>query len=428
VLLGLSGAARADIPTTLVFPTFQHSWGIRKATSTHLFMFVGLRTRFDNPQGLACVRLEAWEDDTTEDDDDELVVYGINSGPGNIIWNSSMYSVKVFGEQGEAAGQFRDPRGIAADPGGNVWVADTGNDRLVHLYNPGRSLVWKKVVGSRGPGPGQFRSPTGVALDSRGTLYVTDTENSRIQVFDQAGRYQREIAEGLDRPRQIAVLDADERWSYHRDAFLCVSDSGGRRLVKLSPRGEILAYADLTQTEWPRAHFGYIAIDYYGNIWVSDRENHCLHKFDRQLNYVVSFGKEGGGDREFRSPRGIAIWKRFGQVFVAEEAGAQYYWVGVDVLDVEVDRDVHTGGFDITFLLTERAFVTVEILDGGGRRVGALAVQKQEPVGRHRYAWDGRAPGGGTLKAGRYTIRITAEPTYSSYHYFQKVIERQIRL
>ena len=119
ILMLLCGRALAgpDEPSTLVFPTFEHTWGIRKARAAHLFMFVGLRTRFDDPRGLAAVRLRSWDDPGTGDDDDELVVYGVNSGRNNIIWNTSMTGVGVFGEH-----LLRRPGGIAADPDGYVWA------------------------------------------------------------------------------------------------------------------------------------------------------------------------------------------------------------------------------------------------------------------------------------------------------------------
>ncbi|MDZ7263924.1 MAG: hypothetical protein ONB16_05025, partial [candidate division KSB1 bacterium] len=67
-------------PTTLVFPSFLHTYGIRKATRLHLALFTQNKVQFDDPQGLAVVRLQAWEDTTTTKDDDEVTVYGVNSG------------------------------------------------------------------------------------------------------------------------------------------------------------------------------------------------------------------------------------------------------------------------------------------------------------------------------------------------------------
>ncbi len=46
-----------DPPSTYMFPAYGHSYGIRKAGPTELFLFLGLRVKFSDPQGLACVRL-----------------------------------------------------------------------------------------------------------------------------------------------------------------------------------------------------------------------------------------------------------------------------------------------------------------------------------------------------------------------------------
>ncbi len=430
LLVGFVGLGRAsDVPpTTLVFPTFLHSWGMHKATTRHLFLFVGLKTKFDDPQGLAAVRLRAWDDPSTESDDDELTVYGVNSGSHNIIYNTSMFSLGVCGEEGEGEGQFRDPRGIAADQDGNVYVADTGNHRVVQLFNTGHELIWVGTVGSAGDAPGHFKSPFGVALDSQGRFYITDTANHRIQIFDNQGQFLRQISGDLSDPKGIAVIDSAERWSYYGQTYLCVVDSGGRRLQKFSAQGVLLQRTSCYQTGMPEAQFGYVAIDYYGNVWVTDERNHCLHKFDRQLNFVVSFGRKGKDDREFISPRGLAIWRRFGQVFVAEEAGAQYYWVGVDLLCPQIRSVEERGGLTISFVLTERAYLTVEIRDDHGDLVKALIVNKQEPIGSCEYRWDGRGVGGEVVPPGQYRVRIVAEPTYSSYHYFRKIIEERVKL
>jgi streptogramin lyase len=414
--------------TTLVIPTFQHTWGIHRGTSLHLFLFVGLKTRFNNPQGLAAVRLRQWEDSTTELDDDELTVYGVNSGEHNIIYNTSMYSLGIYGEEGEGKGQFRSPRGIAADEFGNVYLADTGNHRVVHLLNTGKELVWARTIGSPGDGPGHFRSPSGVALNSQGRLYVSDTDNHRIQVFDSHGQYLMEIGGPLRSPQGIAVIDSGERWSYYRENYLCAVDSGGRRLQKISLKGDILQTVAGQRTGMSDVRFGYVAIDFYGNVWVTDRDNHCVHKFDRDLNFVVSFGGKGKGDAEFLFPRGIAIWRRFGQVFVAEEAGAQYYWVGVDLLRVEVNPIFGEEGIKINFFLTERAYLTVDIWDNHGKLVKTLVVEKEAPIGSGEYRWNGLNAQGEAMPPGQYKLRIVAQPTYSSYHYFQRLVEKRVKL
>ncbi|MFH1865729.1 MAG: hypothetical protein ABIK85_07585, partial [Candidatus Eisenbacteria bacterium] len=123
ILAGGSGAAGVDAGTTLVYPPFGHCLGMHRATSLHLFLYLGTRTRFNEPAGLAAVKLDALDDPSTHSDDDELTVFGLNSGECEIIFNTSLVSVATYGECGSGRGQFRNPLGIAADSRGNVFVA-----------------------------------------------------------------------------------------------------------------------------------------------------------------------------------------------------------------------------------------------------------------------------------------------------------------
>jgi uncharacterized protein (TIGR03663 family) len=82
---------------------------------------------------------------------------------------------------------FFGPRGVAVDSRGNVYVADTGNKRIVVTDGDGTYLY---QFGSAGAQPGMFNEPTGVAVDAQGNVYVADTWNGRVQVFapDGSGR------------------------------------------------------------------------------------------------------------------------------------------------------------------------------------------------------------------------------------------------
>jgi streptogramin lyase len=86
----------------------------------------------------------------------------------------------AFGSQGSGNGEFNFPSAIAVDSGGNIYVADTFNDR-VQVFNP--SGVFQSTFGSFGTGNGEFSSPYGIAVGSRGNIYVADTANNRVQVF-----------------------------------------------------------------------------------------------------------------------------------------------------------------------------------------------------------------------------------------------------
>ena len=134
LLLAVASAQAAEDPgTTLIYPPFGHCLGMHRATSFHLFLYLGARTRFNEPAGLAAVKLDALDDPSTGSDDDELTVFGLNSGECEIIFNTSLVNVETYGECGNGRGQFSNPLGIAADARGNVAIRNLEPDLAEQL-------------------------------------------------------------------------------------------------------------------------------------------------------------------------------------------------------------------------------------------------------------------------------------------------------
>ena len=90
--------------------------------------------------------------------------------------------------------QFYGPRGLAVDSQGRVFVADTGNKRIV-IYDGSGTYLGE--FGTPGMQLGQLDEPVAIALDAGGNVYVTDTWNQRVQVFtpDASRLFYRATAE-----------------------------------------------------------------------------------------------------------------------------------------------------------------------------------------------------------------------------------------
>ena len=96
------------------------------------------------------------------------------------------------GEEGSGEGSMRSPSGITVDQEGNVYVADTGNNRIQVFSSNGTFITkWGGKYGDTAADEMMF--PSGIALDSlSGNVYVADTGNHRIRVFSTDGILIRE--------------------------------------------------------------------------------------------------------------------------------------------------------------------------------------------------------------------------------------------
>jgi DNA-binding beta-propeller fold protein YncE len=108
----------------------------------------------------------------------------------------------------------------------------------------------------------------------------------------------------------VESVDVDEEW-------------GIPSIQKFDSTGQFI-------TLWPvpegaKERFKYpalIAVDGSGNVYVTDRNSHCVHKLDAQGKYVKSWGSKGTGDGQFDTPEGIAV-DGSGQIYVCDRQNSR---------------------------------------------------------------------------------------------------------
>ena len=110
-----------------------------------------------------------------------------------------------------------------------------GNARVAKFDRDGRFL---KSWGSRGTGQGQFDLPLSLATDARGNVYVADRCNRRIQVFDNEGGFQREIA-NVGAPCAICISPGAHQYLYSSNSNEPNSMEGGE-IYRLELDGTML--------------------------------------------------------------------------------------------------------------------------------------------------------------------------------------------
>jgi len=142
-----------------------------------------------------------------------------------------------------AVARFNGPLGLDVDQRGNVYVADTYNDRVRRIAPDG--TVTTLSGGSAGfqDGPAAaalFDTPCNVLLDTKGDLIVADTHNNAIRKLTLAGKDDQVVTLARSLPEEHdALLRRPTGLAWGTDGALYVSDSTRGRILRVLPGGQI---------------------------------------------------------------------------------------------------------------------------------------------------------------------------------------------
>lgn len=403
------------LAATLVPPPVAHTLGFRRVTERQVALAVP-GAKLVDPAGIAVVRLAA-TDGPDRSDDDEVTVVAVDRGSGRLFTNFGPLRAGSWTGDSAPPGPLAAPSDVAIDADGRVAVTDTGNRRVVLLRHDGASLRAERVFDG-------FLEPRGIAADGRGGFYVCDRRFNAVFRLDTitGERSTFGLETAFDRPVAVATVPEGDRLARGKQPQIIIADLDGARVRCFTPSGSLHATLEARTLPASDARFDALEIDYYGNVYAVDTEHHRLHKLRDDLFPLDTFGAEGTGQGEFRSPRGIAIHRRLGQVFVTEVDGGQYLWVGTDVRDLRVEPGA--AGVEFAFVLTEESTLTLRVLDSQGAEVAALVAERRTPCGPFRGGWDGTNAQGERVPGGTYTIEIRARATYASRSVFERTMER----
>src|SRR2546427_2237248 len=181
------------------------------------------------------------------------------------------------------------PRGVAVDGSGNLYIGDSGNQRIRKVYAAFFGIITTVagngtagLSGDGGPaGSASLSYPGGVAVDGAGNLYIADSSNQRIRKVDTAGIITTVSGNGtagftgdfgpatsarFNNPSGVAVDGAGN---------LYIADSGNQRIRKLSPgtvSSNLLVpwVSGLSPANAGAGNIKGFALTVYGNNFVSD--------------------------------------------------------------------------------------------------------------------------------------------------------------
>ncbi len=223
--------------------------------------------------------------------------------------------------------QLRYPSGLAVDQAGNVYIADTLNHRIRKLSADGTTITTIAGTGTEGSSNGngspttvQLSRPNGLALDAAGNLYIADTNNHRIRKLSAdgttittiAGTTTHGNADGngiptnvqLNFPHSVAVDAAGNVYFAdtfnHRVRKLNAAGTAVTTIIGTGNEGRTLSSPTQTRLRYPWG----VAVDRFGNVFVSDTVNHRILRLDDSGSLLSVIADSGAS---LQSPRGIHV-------------------------------------------------------------------------------------------------------------------------
>jgi len=268
------------------------------------------------------------------------------------------------GDGGAATAALLDsPAGVAVDGAGDVYIADTHNQRIRKVSGGTiTTIAGTGVAGFSGDGgpatSATLSNPTALALDANGNLYIADTDNHRIRMISGttittvagsgeqffSGDNAAATAAGLDSPNGVAVDAAGNLYigDTHNQRVRVVNLSGtistlaGNTNKTYAGDGGVATAASLAR---PRG----LSVDSQGNIYVADSDNNRIRLIAKtgNISTVAGNGSQGfagdGGpavNATLDTPRAPAVQSP--GVFALSDTNNQV------VREVGLDGSIHT--------------------------------------------------------------------------------------
>ena len=250
------------------------------------------------------------------------------------------------GDGGPAAeAQIGSPYGVAVDGAGNLYIADSGNQRIRKVDSTGTitTIAGTGERGFRGDGgpaaEAQLNLPYGVVVDGAGNLYIGDLYNDRIRKVDTTGTITTIAGTGESGfrgdggPAAEAQLSDPTGVAMDGAGNLYIADTENQRIRKVDSMGTITTIAGTGERGdgGPAAEaqlsdpFG-VAVDGAGNLYIAERDNQRIRKVDSAGTIttiagtgVLSFGGDGGpaAEAQLSDPTGVAV-DGAGNLYIAD--------------------------------------------------------------------------------------------------------------
>lgn len=225
---------------------------------------------------------------------------------------------------GGSTAELNGPQGVVVDSTGNFYIADTNNNVIRKVTPSGQVST---VAGDNAFGPGfsgdnaspttaQLNAPSAVALDSAGNLYIADTANNRIRKVNFATNIISTVAgtggttfSGDGLPATDASISAPRGIVFDAAGNLYIADSGNHAIRMVSAATKLISTIagtgalgyngdNIPATQAELNYPAGVALDSAGNLYIADTQNFRIRKISNgTITTIGGTGQPGyGGD------------------------------------------------------------------------------------------------------------------------------------
>jgi len=276
----------------------------------------------------------------------------VTQSNGKISTIAGNGSYGFSGDGGTAtSASFADPWGLCVDGGGNIYVADLWNYRIRKITSGGEisTVAGNGIVSYSGDGgpatQAQLNTPEAVAVDSSGNIYIADTQNQRIRAVTPQGVIHTIAGTGTagssgdNGPAANAQLNSPSGLAVDAKGNLYVADTGNDRVRVIAPNGIITPFAGSGTAGFsgdggaatgatlyqPRG----LAVDASGSVYIADFANSRVRKVTPDGNIatiagngVSGYSGDGGPATQaaLNGPSAVAV-DPSGNVYIADTNG-----------------------------------------------------------------------------------------------------------
>jgi hypothetical protein len=224
------------------------------------------------------------------------------------IWGRIIFSqkhgnwIKSFGDNSDDGCSFSNPRGLCVDPQGNIYVADTQNDRIVKLHfdcNNEKTDGWITYVSSftfTG-----MQNPVDIAIDESGSLLnPSHPENNVIWVADDVANALFEIRPDGTLINKIASCTGHSsihptKVQAQENGTVSFINNQNELVIAYIPTTGTTSLTTKTSTMLYGVSLSGIGVDLNNELWLTDGASHYIHKFTKDGEYIADYDGAGVG-------------------------------------------------------------------------------------------------------------------------------------